>query len=352
MGGNALKKVETHRLPAKEYFELVREFEFVFSSVFGFVPRVIRAYNNKESFGDADFLVDASLLPPNWIEMLVSGFRLTTDDYVKNSNVVSMNYKNFQVDLIVTAREHMGSSMFYFSYNDFGNLIGRIGHKLGIKIGHKGISIVVRHKDRNDHILREIFLTNDTSVALDILGLDRARYIAGFDTLEDIFKYVSSSKYFDPEIFSLEHRSAVSRIRDKKRATYSAFLKWVQTETPTRNHDFSEKSELGGYSIRLPYYNTEVLPRFPWVEQEVNTIIAQEELDIQFKKVYNGEVVSDITGFKEKRLGAFMSLLKPMFTPEVKHAFVNSPRLARHAIAAKYEDVGGVSFMVDTDDTN
>ena len=347
MGGNALKKVETHRLPAKEYFELVSEFESKFHATFGFLPVVIRAYRNKESFGDADFLIDSSKLPPNWTDVLIREFHLTPNDYVKNTNVVSMNYKNFQVDLIVTASEHMDASFFYFSYNDFGNLIGRIGHKLGIKIGHKGISIVIRHKDRSDHILREIFLTTDASIALDILGLDRARYAAGFDDLTDMFEYVASSAYFDPEIYALEHRSAVSRIRDRKRATYSAFLKWVDDTKPPANHEFAEKSELGGYSLRMPYYETVVLERFPWVAEQVNEVIAQEELNIQFKKVYNGDVVGFITGYKEKRLGAFMGMIKPMLTDEVKQSWVNDHLIGLRVIAEKYQEVGGAAFMAD-----
>lgn len=347
MGGNALKYYETTRLPAKEYFELVERFSIQFETDFGFRPIPIKAYNNKESFGDADFIVPSDLLPTNWTDSLKEAFALTDEQYVKNSNVVSIGYDNFQIDLIVTPREDVEASVFYFAYNDFGNLIGRIGHKLGIKIGHRGVSLVVRHKDKSDHILKEIYLTKDVSEALDILGLDSNRYVEGFDTLEDIFKYVASSKYFDPEIYSLEHRSATSRVRDKKRTTYSSFLKWVAETKPKANHKFAEKSELGGYSLRMPYYETEVLTRYPWVAEDVETLIEDFEIDLKFKEVYNGKIVSDTTGFTGKTLGAFMSKMKPLLTKERKIQWIEQPCLALHNINQLFMNVGGKQFILD-----
>ena len=350
MGGNALKQYQTTRLPAKQYFKLVDEFSNQFEAVFGFRPILIKAYAAKKSFGDADFIVPADLLPTNWTLRLKAGFALAAEQYVKNSNVVSIGYSNFQIDLIVTAAEDVQASVFYFAYNDFGNLIGRIGHKLGIKIGHRGISVVVRQRDRSDHILKEIYLTKDVGEALDILGLDRATYDAGFDTLEDIFKYVASSKYFDPDIYSLEHRSATSRVRDKKRETYSKFLQWIAYTKPEAKHNFADKSELGGYGLRMPYYQTEVLTRYPWVAQEVKTLVEDFELDLKFKEVYNGEIVAAMTGFTHKTLGAFMAKMKPRITRELKLLWVAQPRLAAHNINQLFMDVGGKTFHVDGSD--
>lgn len=347
MGGNALKQYSTTRLPAKEYFALVNEFSNQFEASFSFRPILIKAYKSKESFGDADFILPSDLLPANWTDRLKEAFVLAPEQYAKNSNVVSIGYNNFQIDLIVTAAEDVNASVFYFAYNDFGNLIGRIGHKLGIKIGHRGLSLVIRHKERSDHILKEIYLTKDVGEALDILGLDREIYDNGFDTLEDIFKYVASSKYFDPEIYSLEHRSATSRVRDKKRATYSSFLKWVAETKPKANHNFAEKSELGGYSLRMPYYETEVLTRYPWVGEEVNMLIEDFELEMKFKEIYNGEIVSTMTGFTNKTLGAFMSKMRPLLTKERKLQWLADRPLVAHNINQMFMNVGGVKFKSD-----
>lgn len=344
MGGNALKQYETTRLEALDYQGITREFEHDFMKVFGFKPLLIKAYKNKPSFGDADYLIDSSKLPDNWTHELKTSFGLGYSQYVKNGNVVSIGYKHFQFDLIVTLHEDMEASYFYFSYNDFGNLIGRIGHKLGVKIAHDGLKLVVRHKARSDHILKEIVLAKDSKQALDLLGLNRGRYEQGFDELEDIFEYVASSKYFDPEIYSLEHRSATSRIRDKKRATYNSFLRWVNETKPKANHEFTEKSELGGYSLRMPYYETEVCSRWPWVRQEVDQLIADFELDLRFKEVYNGSIVSEMTGYTGKTLGAFMSLMKHKINKEL---WLAKPLMIELAVCQMWVDVGGVRFSVD-----
>lgn len=333
MGGNALKEYHTTRLDRDDYFALADEFKELFWQKIGATLYLIPAYQEKPSFGDADFLVDGSTLPANWVQKVVDEFGLTNAQYVKNSSVLSIGYKNFQIDLIATATEHIAASLAYFSYNDLGNLIGRIGHKLGLKFGHKGISIVVRGNDRTDHILKEIFLSHDLRYAFDILGLDYQQWLNGFATLEDIYKFVASSKYFDPEIYSLEHRSHTSRIRDKKRATYNGFLKWVEETKPTANHSFAEKSELGGYSIREPYFTNEVLTRWPHVKAEVDTLIAEHTLNSEFKKVYNGVLVSLITGLKDKDLGMFMARMNLDITHETKKEWIADPTAAVIAIS-------------------
>lgn len=343
MGGNALKHYETTRLSRVDYFSLVDKFSRQFGKVFGEIV-LIKSYKNKETFGDADFLVDSDILPNNWTKLLKSEFNLDENQYVKNGNVVSIGYENFQIDLIVTPHEEMKSSEFYFSYNDFGNLIGRIGHKLGVKIGHRGMSLVVRHRARSDHILREIKISDDYRDVLNLLGLNLHQYEVGFDDLEDIFEYVASSKYFDPEIYSMEHRSANSRVRDKKRATYSSFLRWVDEYKPKANHEFKDKSELGGYSIRLPYYETEVLSRWPHVKNEVDSVISDFELDLKFKEIYNGDVVSKLTGYTGKTLGAFMQQIKPKIN---KTLWIERPSTMQHVVAQTWADLGGTKFNVE-----
>lgn len=324
MGGNALKNYETRRLTKGEYEEFNVLFQGRFYYLFGFTPILILAYKEKESFGDADYLIDSSKLPPNWIERLKNGFDLTEAQYVKNSNVLSIGINNFQVDLIVTKPEELEIAEAYFSYNDFSNLIGRLGHKLGIKLGHSGIWVILR-ADKG-HVLTEILLTRDYLVMLNILGLDPDVWKSGFNNLEQMFAYIATSKYFDPRIFDLEHRSANSRVRDKKRQTYRDFLMWVDRNKPIPNHDFANKSELGGYGIRQPYFDLEVVPRFPWVVQEIEKTLADFHLDQEFKKVWNGEIVNKVTGLVGKDLGQFMTKFKTKLDTRPKSYWIRNPQ--------------------------
>ena len=344
MGGKALKQYETKRLGVKAYNKLTLEFEEIFYETFGFYPKLIQAYRNKKTFGDADYLIDSSKLPTNWIDVLIALFDLSKEQIVRNGDVTSIGWKNFQIDLIKT--NNIDAAYFYFSFNDLGNLIGRIYHKLGIKFGHTGLSLIIRHKERSDHIIDEIFLTDDPKIILDILGLSYATWFAGFDELYDLFKFVASSKYFNPQIYLFDNRSYKNRIRDQKRPTYNKFLKWIAKNNIPANHDFKIKSEIGGYSIRMPYYETEVLTRFPWVKAVVDELIENFELDLRFKEVYNGNIVSDQTGYTHKTLGAFMAKMKPNLTKETKTLWIERPDVRDLNIAQLFLEVGGTNFSV------
>lgn len=345
MGGKALKNYETKRLGVKEYIKLTYEFEEIFCETFGFRPKLIQAYRNKKTFGDADYLIDSSKLPSNWIDVLIALFDLSKEQIVRNGDVTSIGWKNFQIDLIKT--NNIDAAYFYFSFNDLGNLIGRIFHKLGIKFGHTGLSLIIRHKDRSDHIIKEIFLTDDPKIVLDILGLSYDTWLNGFDELFDLFKFVASSKYFDSQIYLFDNRSYKNRIRDQKRPTYNKFLKWIAKNNIPSNHDFKVKTELGGYSIRMPYYETEVLTRFLWVKEVVDQLIDDFELDLRFKEVYNGYIVSEQTGYTRKTLGAFMSKMKSKLNRETKELWIKRPDIRDLNIANLYLEVGGVTFMQD-----
>lgn len=308
MGGNALKNYETRRYNKEEFIELA---SIVQDKLFQCVNTrgcIIPYFNNKTDFGDLDLILNSNSLPINWVNIIIHEFNLTDNQWIKNGNVLSIGVNNFQIDLINTPNQYLVSSLNYFSYNDLGNLLGRLFHKLGLKLSHKGLNLVVRSNE-NAHILKEIELTQSYSVILNILGLSYAKFVYGFDNIEDVYNFVCESKYFDKDIYLLNNRSHKSRIRDRKRITYSNFLKYIQNNNIQSNYSFKNKSELGGYSIREPYYSEIVLELFPHVKEEIDSLISEFELNQKFKNVYNGKIVSEITGLTGKELGSFMSTI-------------------------------------------
>lgn len=346
MGGNALKEYPTERKSAEDYFALTDEFAIKFNARFGFWPVLIQAYLEKADFGDADFLIKSEYLPPNWIDILKDEFELNKNQIVRNSDVTSIGWKNFQFDLIKT--NDLNAAMFYFSYNDLGNLLGRLTKKLGVKFGHEGLSMIIRHKDRGDHVLKEIKITSEPAEILELIGLSITKYLDGFNTLEDIYEFVISSKWFNRDIYLFENRNSINRRRDKKRSTYNGFLKYIDEHQSENKHVFKQKTELGGYSIVMPYYEAEILPRWPWLKPVVDKIIADFELELQFKAVYNGNIVAEHTGYSGKILGAFMTKMKERITPEVMKLWVERPHLVDLNIANLFLEVGGITFMQDS----
>jgi hypothetical protein len=306
MGGNALKNHETRRYAKDEYLSLERRIFLDFKDLFDTYPLQIPYFSFKDSFGDMDLIITANELPPNWKQILIDFYDLDESMYTSNGGVFSFAVENFQIDLI-TAENYLAAEMAvsYFAFNDLGNLIGRIFHKLGMKYGHKGLSLVVRPDD-NSHVMNEILLTQDMQIILSILGLSYEKYQSGFEDLEDIFRYVASSRFFDPDIYLFHNRNHKAVIRDKKRSTYNGFLEWIRHKNPPTHFNFEEKSEHGGYNIREPFYSEIVVPNFPWVESQVERLIYHYKQVQKAKEKINGLFIREITGLEGKELGEFI----------------------------------------------
>ena len=119
MGGNALKNTFTRRFERDEYHAVSSEALIrLLSSEDGIVTsaNIIPAYREKESFGDVDILYstkDGLRLSDSEINRL---FR--PKEVVKNHDVISLDFKEIQVDLIHTPAESMEYAMAYFAWND------------------------------------------------------------------------------------------------------------------------------------------------------------------------------------------------------------------------------------------
>ena len=321
MGGNIKFVTPTKRYSVEEYNKASSEVIEKLSQTIFTVNcadkniQIVKSYKTKESFGDCDIVVNSEYLKSNYIESIVSSFKLKVGDWSKNGNVFSFVYEKMQVDLIITPSDEFQTSLDYFAWNDLGNLIGRQSKRIGIKFGHDGSYIIVKDKDQ---VLGKILLTKNISKLFDVLGLDYTVWKNGFDTLEDIFKFVASGKYFNPDIYLFENRNAISRERDRKRATYNSFLKWCETYTGSvYNH--KEKSERTGYNIVQPYFDRDIIPNFPQTLELYNSLVATHKLNILYKEKFNGVIINKLTGLEGKELGAFMSWVKTKKIPFIKY---------------------------------
>lgn len=200
-----------------------------------------------------------------------------------------------------------------FMWSDLGNLIGRIAHAGYTAHKHDGLYFYFRDQD---YMFREIVLTRDYSRALEYLGYDPEWFGRGFNTLEDIFEFAASSKFFNRDIFLLENRNAVARVRDKKRPAYMGFLKWCEAHPDLPGYVFSEDKT--SWLPRLFEFFPEFKDQY---EQAVKDLARQRELKTRF----NGALVSRITGLEGKELGGFMKRFKESFdNPDAMHDFILS----------------------------
>ncbi len=312
MGGNALKTVSTRRLDAEVYHRLATQVADLLRETFGARAEVIPAYRQKADFGDLDVIVEKEkvLVPGDGYEALRAfaekhGF---AREFHANGSVLSYDHRTsasdeagFQVDLILTPAAEMDAALAYFSYNDLGNLIGRTAHKMGFSYGHKGLLYPYRE---GTHLFRTIEITSDTDQALTFLGYAPERFHQGFENLQEIFDYVTGSRYFNRDIFLLENRNHASRVRDRKRKTYAGFLEHLEAHPELPAFEYPEDK-----SVWLPSAFA-AFPLFKAAYDQTGTDL----VDTRFvRSVFNGQQVMAWTGLVDKEVGAVMARVKDRF---------------------------------------
>lgn len=294
MGGNALKHIGVERKDLVGYMEVVDVVVAVLRRLFRRVEVApIPFYREKQTFGDADILLGDTFLPPNWKKILKAVFPHST--MVENGSVLSFDVNNFQVDLILVPSDSFDFALNYFSYNDLGNLMGRVARYMGLKYGHLGLFAPLREGTNQ---FAEVLVTKNTEEAFSVLGYSYSRFLEGFDSLTDVFDFAMSSPYAVKEIFFLENRNAKARQRDSKRPNYHAFLEWLR-------HSYkSEKEELPPTGIEW------IGERIPWFAERLNTALDKYDENRKFRQAWNGEIVNLLTGLEGEQLGKFMKFCR------------------------------------------
>lgn len=351
--GGILFKDKCRRYTRHEYIQTIPKVYEALATAIGIGPdqeypfAAIPAYSSKESYGDMDIVLNSNqIVNSDWCTRLEQmGYERRS-----NSNVHSFAFGDLQVDIICANSEEYGCSLLYFAYNDLGNLLGRMLHKLGIKYGHSGLSLVVRGK-ADDHIIEEVFLETSyyrvKQAICDILELDIKKWNAGFHTLDDIFQFVASSKYFDPDIYLLHNRNATSRVRDKKRATYSEFLKWCEQNKQTKKHHFENKKEHGGYSVREPYYSEIVKPRWPKQTAYIEQLLAAYDHNCMFATHFNAKLVTQIGGATFQDLGKVMKVSKQFVSSnEFKAIWLNGYQINPDLANTVLQNIIKISYNI------
>lgn len=325
MGGNALK-CGSIRMDQALYVDacetLLADCEDTLSEYYAKLA-VVPSYFSKSDFGDIDIICYNPLGEHNPREILLRTLGITygANEVVHNGNVTSFDLRciglgkpfeipatepAIQVDLI----EFSDLSIFnfaynYYSYNDLGNLLGRIAHNMGFKLGHDGLTYKFMY---GTYLHEELVLSRSWLGAIEFLGYDVDRYVSGFDTLEDIFEFVASSQYFHPDIFLLENRDGESRRRDSKRKTYSAFLKWCE-ENKERLTKYEFNKDKTPYLIKA-------FREVKGFEENYRKCVHEVYVRQELKKDFNGSLIQEHVGFSGRMLGEFMKCVKASYNSE------------------------------------
>jgi hypothetical protein len=224
---------------------------------------------------------------------------------VKNGDVTSIEIEGVQFDFISVPQDKLQLADIYFAYNDLGNIMGRVAHKMGFKHGHLGFQKVLRD---SDHVFAVIDVAEDPKEIFEFLNYDYAKFVEGFATLEDIFKYTASSRFFSTDIYLLHNRNAISRVRDAKRKTYMEFLKWCELQQGLPKYEWPADDE-GRDSFR-EYHLLRAFKWWPKFKDAYYLAVDKHEEHLLFKTRWNGHLVREWTGLVGKPLGEFMAQVK------------------------------------------
>lgn len=311
MGGLAIKQVI-----GKEGERLTREDVKLYTDIINF--SLEKDYHlefpvevqEKESFGDIDILLCAKNNNSNFDyiqEVLRNAFKDVGKGYQgyhKNSNVYSLAINDKQIDLLFISHDEMYSAKSYLSNNDLGNLVGRIAHSLGLKYGHDGLTYLMRFEESN-HIVKEINLSKDPAYILEFLGFEKKDIMTyldylniGFSTFEELFEWVTRSKYFDGSKYDLNELNAINRVRNVKRTTYMNFISYLDSNP-------EKKNKKPDYLIYKSFFQMEALKLFNKQKDYFDAVYSKIKHDYTAKK-FNGEIAKEIFGLEKQNLGEFL----------------------------------------------
>ena len=279
MGGQALKNTFTRRYSRKEYIKLEVDVQTKLHKL-NINSRVPEYFGAKDTFGDLDVLILAESLKGKDMREIIEDHFAPNEIY-HNGSVYSFDYKEFQIDFILVKTKYWDSSYHYYSYNDLGNLIGRISYQMGFRYGHYGLKLVYRHPDGGRKF--EMILSQEILDILNFLGFDIDTY-GQFHELQDVFDYVIASKYFNPRIFQYEALNHQNKTRNKKRVNYAGFLDYVETMKFPNAYIYEDKD----YYVKMAedYFGIDIVSKIEEWKKEV-------ERDKAIAEKFNGHKIME-----------------------------------------------------------
>ena len=294
MGGKAVKNTPIRRYNRREFDNIAQAIPKILKKYFKNVA-IPLFFESKETFGDLDVLVSTDGFDYRGGMRDFIQDKFNPSEIHHNGNCWSFDYEEFQIDIITTSADNFDAHLNYLNFNDLGNLMGKLAHAMGLKYGQDGLFL--RHKDSDGQKLGDIPITKNLSDICEVLDLDVSVIENGFTELEEIFVFITSSKYFDWKRVQYDKLDRVNRERDKKRETYAKFIEWIDENVRDDEHTFED--------IDKKSIEKDVDRRFPEAELIIN-MRKMDYLHSQRRYIsakFNGGMIMNKFGYEGKELG-------------------------------------------------
>jgi hypothetical protein len=301
MGGHALKNTYIERKNTEEFLRIGKEIQDKILSDLFLETVILKCYRTKTDHGDLDLLIKITPnLNINWKTYIQITFN--PNEIFNNGGVYSFDYQNFQIDFIPIKEKSWNIAQTYGFFDPLSNIMGKTFHKFGLSYGWDGLF----YKYRNAHGTNSenILLTTDPKKIFDFGGYDYDRYLKGFETLEDIFKFVIDSANFNTEMFQMENLKSIDKKRNRKRGSYHLFLKYLKDNKIYVRKDFEEDKTK--YIIAIDFY-------FPEVKllDKLNELRKKDAQDKALSEKFNGNIIMQwLPELKGKELGEAITIFK------------------------------------------
>lgn len=304
MGGHALKSITTERKTTKQFLDISERLVKKLEEIFGTELYVLKFYRSKPDHGDMDILlkVDHNFYNKGINLRKEVEKHLNPTEVVTNDGTVSFDFENFQIDLSPVAESKWEATKFWMDYDPSSNLLGKLFHKFGLKYAPDGL--LYPYRGDGGRVIKDIVITKDFRKMMEFVGLDPERKYIGFDTLEEIFDWIISSKYFNPELFMFENLNQTDRKRNRKRPTFNKFIEYIK--------DFKFESEGYNFERNKDLYRGLIAESFPEANllEEIEKLEIKDKLFQETRIKFNGELVMEWTGLLGKDLGDVITRYK------------------------------------------
>jgi hypothetical protein len=325
MGGKALNQygVFTERKNTEEFNQIGLEISQRIYIDLKLVTSVVKCYHTKADHGDLDLLIKMPFTYRtyktivdniNWKDYILKTFAPQAVNC--NGGVYSFDYENFQIDFIPIPESKWDTALVYFSYDPCGNICGKTYHKFGLSYGWEGLFYKFRNSHGSNH--SDILISNDIRKIFEFGGYDYDRYLKGFDTLQDIFKFCIDGKYFDVDMFKFENLKHIDKKRNRKRVSYHVFLKYLEDNNINTVYNFEKDKNSYLPMIADFFKETEFI-------QEVEKLKEADRINKLVSEKFNGNIVMTwIPNLNGKELGAIIGKFKNAIGEQYNEFILNS----------------------------
>ena len=232
MGGKAFAAgpdpLLTPRMPPAIYHSLLTHYITQLAGFFVKVAAPVEA-PEKTSFGDIDIIVSQpKTLPfrPEQIAIAVNAKRSISSKPIHSFAVPYPEHEGsyVQLDVHICQPDDFDWEVFHESHGDLWNILGSSLRSFGLTANDTGLHLRIPEIEECNRKRALMVLTADPDVVLDFLQLDKAVYTRPFGTVDDMFEYACTTRFFTTEAYVRDGLKANDRRRMGQRDLYRRFV--------------------------------------------------------------------------------------------------------------------------------